>query len=151
MDSKTHPGRRSADPAVVAAVSEVLVRYATGIDRRDWELFRTCFTGDCDVDYGTLPNGEALTWKNVEDLAVWMEAGHRDMGHTLHRITNQRVEHDGDDVTARSYVDALLMAPDGQLIMNSAGYYDDRLVDTGSGWQIAWRRFTAVRWQTGQA
>jgi 3-phenylpropionate/cinnamic acid dioxygenase small subunit len=151
VDSKTDTGRRRAEPAVAAAVSEVLVRYATSIDGRDWELFRTCFTGDCDIDYGALPTGEALAWKNVEDLAAWMEAGHRDMGHTLHRITNQRVEYEGDGVTARSYVDALLMTPDGKLIMNSAGFYDDRLVDTGNGWQIARRRFTAVRWQTGQA
>ena len=28
-------------------ISELLVRYATGIDRRDWPLFRTVFTDDC--------------------------------------------------------------------------------------------------------
>lgn len=144
------PSSRSADPAVVAAVSELLVRYATGIDRRDWELFRTCFTDDCKADYGTLPTGEVLLWTNADDMTAWMEASHRDMGYTLHRITNQRVEGEGSSVTACSYVDVLLMTPDGQLIMNGAGFYDDHLVLTDDGWKIAQRRFTAVRMQPGQ-
>ena len=42
------------DHEVRADVADVLVRYATGIDRRDWELFRTCFTEDCDADYGDI-------------------------------------------------------------------------------------------------
>jgi len=33
-------------------ICELLVRYATGIDRRDWPLFRTVFTDDCELDYG---------------------------------------------------------------------------------------------------
>ncbi len=35
-------------------ISELLVRYATGIDRRDWPLFRTVFTDDCVLDYGEI-------------------------------------------------------------------------------------------------
>jgi 3-phenylpropionate/cinnamic acid dioxygenase small subunit len=151
VDNESDPGRRSAEPAVAVSVSEVLVRYATSSDRRDWKLFRTCFTDDCDVDYGTLPNGEAMTWTNVEEMAEWMEASHADMGHTLHRITNQRVERGGSSVTACCYVDVLLMAPDGQLIMNGAGFYDDHLVHTDDGWKIARRRFTSVRMQPGHA
>jgi len=27
-------------------VEKLLVRYATGIDQRDWDLIRTCFTDD---------------------------------------------------------------------------------------------------------
>jgi 3-phenylpropionate/cinnamic acid dioxygenase small subunit len=150
MGSESDPGRRAAEPAVAAAISELLVRYAASIDRRNWKLFRTCFTDDCDVDYGTLPNEGALSWKNVEDMAAWMKAAHRDMGRTLHRITNQRVEREGSSVTACCYVDVLLMTPDGHLIMNGAGFYDDHLVYTDDGWKIAQRRFTSVRMQPGQ-
>ena len=35
-------------------ISDLLVRYATGIDRRDWPLFRTVFTPDCHCDYGEI-------------------------------------------------------------------------------------------------
>jgi 3-phenylpropionate/cinnamic acid dioxygenase small subunit len=149
MGSASIPTSRGADPAVVAAVSEVLVRYATGIDRRDWDLFRTCFTDDCKADYGTMPDGAALLWSSAEEITAWMAASHRDMGHTLHRITNPRVEGDGDSVTARCYVDALLMTPDGHTIMNAVGFYDDTLVLTADGWKISQRQFTAVRMQAG--
>ena len=46
-------------------ISEVLVRYATGIDRRDWPLFRTVFTDDCELDYG-----EIGTWHGVHTGAT---------------------------------------------------------------------------------
>jgi 3-phenylpropionate/cinnamic acid dioxygenase small subunit len=149
MAIEGHPQHQGARPAVAAAVSEVLVRYATAIDRRDWELFRTCFTADCDIDYGTLPTGETLHWNNLEDMTAWMQASHQEMGHTMHRITNQRVENEGRGVVASSYVDVLLTAPDGRLIMNGAGLYNDNLVPTEDGWKITRRRFTSVRMQPG--
>ena len=35
-----------------AAIRDVIDRYAIGLDRRDWELVRTCFAADCLADYG---------------------------------------------------------------------------------------------------
>ncbi len=58
-------------------------RYATGIDRRDWDLFRTCFTDDCEADYG-----EIGLWHGVDEITEWMRVVHDACGHTLHRITN---------------------------------------------------------------
>jgi hypothetical protein len=34
------------------AIRTVIDRYGTGIDRRHWELVRSCFTLDCTADYG---------------------------------------------------------------------------------------------------
>jgi 3-phenylpropionate/cinnamic acid dioxygenase small subunit len=120
-------------------VSDVLVRYATGIDRRDWPLFRTVFTDDCELDYG-----EIGTWRGVDEVVGFMVAAHEMAGHTMHRITNQVVDVSGDRATARAYVDALIMAQDGGSGVNAAGFYDDELVRTDSGWRIARRRFTSV-------
>ena len=33
-------------------IAEVLIRYATGIDSKDWPLFRSCWTDEVDMDYG---------------------------------------------------------------------------------------------------
>lgn len=120
-------------------VAEVLVRYATGIDRRDWPLFRTCFTDDCDLDYG--PIG---TWRGGDEVTAWMRQVHEPCGRTMHRITNIAVEPSSHGVTARSYVDALVMLPGDETGTHAVGYYDDELVDTGDGWRIARRRFTPV-------
>jgi len=45
-------------------ISQVLLRFTSGIDRRDWALFRTAFTDDCQVDladYGSFNGVDAIT------------------------------------------------------------------------------------------
>lgn len=124
-------------------ISDLLVRYATGIDRRDWPLFRTVFTDDCQLDYG-----EIGSWSGVDAVTDFMEKVHAMAGHTLHRLSNQAVAIDGDNAVARTYVDALIMSADDQSGgqgVNGIGFYDDEIVRTPEGWRIARRRFTAVR------
>lgn len=120
-------------------ISDVLVRYGTGIDRRDWPLFRTVFTDDCVLDYGEIGH-----WHGVDAVVDFMVAAHDMAGHTLHRVTNQAVSIDGDTATAQAYVDALIMSQDNTSGVNAAGFYDDELVRTDTGWRIRRRRFTTV-------
>lgn len=124
-------------------ISDLLVRYATGIDRRDWSLFRTVFTEDCQLDYG-----EIGAWSGVDAVTDFMEKVHAMAGHTLHRLTNQAIDVNGDNAVARTYVDALIMAADNKSGVNGIGFYDDEMVRTPQGWQIARRRFTTVRVST---
>ncbi|CDP87493.1 MULTISPECIES: nuclear transport factor 2 family protein [Mycolicibacterium] len=121
-------------------ITEVLVRYATGIDRRDWPLFRTVFTDDCVLDYG-----EIGTWIGVDAVTEFMDQSHAMAGHTMHRLSNHAIAVDGDTATARTYIDGLIMAQDNNSGVNAIGFYDDELVRTPAGWRIARRRFTAVR------
>jgi 3-phenylpropionate/cinnamic acid dioxygenase small subunit len=132
------------DREVRQDVAEVLVRYATGIDRRDWVLFRTCFTDDCEADYGDIG-----VWLGGDEITAWMEQSHAPCGHTMHRITNVVVlpDRDGARVAARSYVDAVVMGPNNETGSRSIGYYDDELVPTDEGWRIARRRYTMVHLQ----
>lgn len=127
------------DAADRRQIADVQVRYATGIDMRDWPLFRTVFTDDCELDYG-----EIGVWRGVDAVTEFMESTHALAGHTLHRITNQVATVDGDAATARAYVDALIMAKDNSSGVNAAGYYDDEFVRTDAGWRLARRRFIAV-------
>ena len=124
-------------------ISELLVRYATAIDRRDWPLFRTVFTDDCELDYG-----EIGAWRGVDAVAEFMEQVHALAGHTMHRLSNQAVAVDGDKATARTYIDGLIMTADNNSGVNAIGYYDDEIVRTGDGWRIARRRYTQVRLTT---
>lgn len=136
-------GTGGVDAAVRQDVADVLVRYASGIDRRDWDLFRTCFTEDCEADYGDIGQ-----WRGVDEITEWMARSHEACGHTLHRITNVAVSADGHDrVAARSYVDALVLGADDRTGVRAVGYYDDDLVRTSGGWRIARRRFTMVHVQ----
>ena len=121
-------------------ISDLLVRYATGIDRRDWPLFRTVFTDDCELDYG-----EIGAWKGVDAVADFMEQVHALAGHTMHRLSNMAITVDGDQAVARTYLDGLMMAPDNKSGVNAIGFYDDEIVRTADGWRVARRRTTIVR------
>ena len=118
---------------------EVLVRYATAIDTRDWDLFRTCFTDDVDADYGDIGH-----WHGVDEITDWMAATHEPCGHTLHRITNVVVDEHEDRATARAYVEALVLFGDNAQGVRASGYYDDELVLEAGGWKIRKRTFTTV-------
>lgn len=124
-------------------ICELLVRYATGIDRRDWPLFRTVFSPDCELDYG-----EIGSWSGVDAVADFMEQVHALAGQTLHRLTNHAITVDGDRATARTYIDGLIMAADNNSGVNATGFYDDEIVRTTDGWRIARRRYTQVRLTT---
>jgi 3-phenylpropionate/cinnamic acid dioxygenase small subunit len=131
---------KPVDREIRQDVAELLVRYATGIDRRDWTLLRSCFTDDCIADYGDVGR-----WNGGEEITAWMQRTHEPLGHTLHCITNQAVASEGETVTARSYVDALILGPDSRRGVQAQGYYDDVVVRTDDGWKIARRRYTMVR------
>jgi len=121
-------------------ISDVLIRYATGIDRRDWPLFRTVFTDDCELDYGDIG-----TWHGVDAVTEFMEQSHAMAGDTMHRMSNQVIDVIGDRAKARTYVDGLILAPDNKSGVNAVGFYDDDIVRTADGWRIARRSFTPVR------
>jgi 3-phenylpropionate/cinnamic acid dioxygenase small subunit len=128
-------------------ISDLLVRYATGIDSRDWPLFRTVFTEDCALDYGVIGS-----WQGVDAVTEFMQQAHALAGYTLHRLTNQAITVNGDTAAARTYIDAVIMAGGNDAGVNAWGFYDDEIVRSADGWRIARRRFTQVRVSTfGQA
>jgi hypothetical protein len=116
-----------------AQIAEVLIRYATGIDSKDWPLFRTCWTDEVDIDYGDLGQ-----FSSADEFAALMMQIHDGMGQTYHRISNLVIAVHGDRATARSYVHAVLMAIPGDASswVDALGHYDDELVRTPDGWRI---------------
>lgn len=133
-------------PALLVAIEELLVRYATGIDTRDWVLLRTCFADDIDAEYGEIPGRGVLQWRDGDAITAWMEQAHAAIDRTLHRITNVRVEASAraDRARVRSYVDVLFTTASGALLRHGAGYYDDEVAREVDGWRIIRRRYTNV-------
>lgn len=127
-------------------IAEVLIRYATGIDFKDWPLLRTCWTDDVDVDYG-----EVGRYSGVDAITDLMAQLHNGMGPTYHRLSNLAITVDGDHATARSYVFAHLqaVANDSASWVEALGHYDDELVRTQEGWRIAKRTTRIARVQSG--
>jgi hypothetical protein len=129
-------------------IVEVLVRYATGIDSKDWPLLRTCWTEDVDADYG-----EVGRFAGADAITDLMKQLHDTMGPTYHRLTNFAVTVEGERATARSYVHAVLQAVphDAASWVEALGHYDDELIRTADGWRIARRATSIARVSAGAA
>ncbi|TFV59728.1 nuclear transport factor 2 family protein [Mycobacterium sp. PS03-16] len=122
--------------ADTAQIADVLIRYATGIDAKDWALFRTCWADEVDIDYGDLGRHT-----DPDAFTTLMEQIHGRMGQTYHRISNVAVTVEGDRATARSYVHAVLQSAPGDADswIDALGHYDDELRRTAEGWRIVTR------------
>ncbi|OBK71715.1 nuclear transport factor 2 family protein [Mycobacterium sp. 1274761.0] len=120
-------------------IVELTHRYASAIDDQQYARLAEVFTEDADIDYG-----EVGHWTGAAEVAQFMEAVHVGAAHTMHRMTNQVINVDGDRASVRTYVDALILTADGSGV-NPVGYYDDVAVRTAAGWRIAQRSYTSVR------
>ncbi len=127
-------------------IREVLIRYATAIDQKDWALFKTCWSQDALADYGQLGQ-----FADVEALTEVFRAAHDGMGPTYHRMSNSVIDVDGDQATVRCYFHAVLMLIPGDATnwIDTVGHYDDVFVRTAEGWRIGSRTAHAARMITG--
>jgi len=133
-----------------AEISDVQLRYATGVDSRDWALLRTCFTDVLEVDFSSgfgFPVVRAPADEWVENVAPVMGA----LQATQHMITNHVITFDDDDhATCVAYVQASHHQPNrtGGSDLTVHGFYTNRFERTASGWRIATCKLT-VSWMTG--
>jgi 3-phenylpropionate/cinnamic acid dioxygenase small subunit len=127
-------------------IAEVLIRYATGIDSKDWPLFRSCWTDEIDADYQQLGR-----FTSADALTEVMTRLHENMGPTYHRLSNFVIAVDGDRATVRSYVQAVLMLQpdDSTNWVDATGHYDDVFVRTADDWRINERVSRTARTLTG--
>lgn len=126
-------------------IADLIHRYATAIDTKDWVLFESCFTADVVADYG-----EIGRWNSAAEITAFMTAAHVPMRDTKHMMHNIVVRMDSADrATAVTYVhtvQALEADPNGWV--DAVGQYDDELARTDDGWRIARRVFTLTRMLT---
>ena len=127
-------------------ISQVLIRYATGIDQKDWPLLRTCWTDDVVVDYDTLGQ-----YTGADTLTEVMKQTHQNMGPTYHRVSNFVIDVDGGRAAVRSYVHAVLLITPGDPSnwLDAVGHYDDEFVRHPAGWRISRRVSRVARLLTG--
>lgn len=132
-----------------AEISDVQLRYATGLDSRDWALFRSCFADEIETDFTSVFGGAPR--KTTGDK--WTEAARRTivgLAATQHMITNHVITVDGDTAICVAYVQARHFLPNdtGGSTQTMFGYYTNRFIRTRDGWKIRGCKLT-LWWQTG--
>ena len=137
-----------------AAISDIVHAYATGLDRRDWTLFRSIFTDTIEMNFesvGLRPGPyDAERW--VRD-AKRLFAGFRA---TQHTSSNHVHDLRGDEATCISNMQAehfIDREPgddlkEGEDRWTIGGYYINELVRTPTGWKLA-KVTLNVTWQIG--
>jgi 3-phenylpropionate/cinnamic acid dioxygenase small subunit len=133
-----------------ADISDVQLRYATGTDSHNWELFRSCFTDEVEVDFSD-GFGQPVVRVKADDWVKGTAPRMESFKATQHMITNHVITFDDDDhATCVAYVRASHHNPNstGDSDQTVYGYYTNRFERTSSGWRIARVKLTAL-WMTG--
>lgn len=132
----------AAELADRAAISDVVIAYATALDRRDWRLLRSILCDRVRIDYTSFDPAldcemAADEWVNrVRQLAGFTATQHLSTSH-VHDLR-------GDEATCVSQMQAghFLTRADGDHSCFLYGYYTNGLQLELSGWKIAQCRLT---------
>ena len=124
-----------------AAIHDVIMRYARGVDRRDLGLVAACFTPDAAYE-GALGQGKIDT-----ALAAMRERMSR-YESTMHFMGTQLIEISGDSAKSETYAIAYhQLSDDGERRNLAVGVrYLDDLVRRDEQWLIC-RRVVKLEWQ----
>ena len=126
-----------------AAIIDVLSNYATGLDARDWQLWRSIFLDEVlfDLSSWTGQPGRVL---NADRVVAAQAREFAELSTTQHFMTNHRVTITGDRARLLAHMRAEHWIPLDASAGNRTterytmfGYYDDKLVRTINGWKIA--------------
>lgn len=112
-------------------INELLTRYASGVDGRDWELWKSVFTPDAYVDYSSA--GAAAGSR--DEVAAYLEQGIGRLPWTQHYITNVEIRLDGNRAKVRAMFYNPMQLPDVEGPSYCGGYYHHDVVRTDDGWK----------------
>jgi hypothetical protein len=137
-----------------AAISDTVYAYATGLDRRDWALYRSIFTDQIEMDFASTG-----IRAGVYDADRWVRDAKRlfaGFSATQHTSANHVHEVRGDEATCVSNMQAehfVERVPDdglgqGENRWTIGGYYVNELVRTADGWKLC-KVTLNVTWSTG--
>lgn len=127
---RLYGGMDSATLADRLEITDLLTRYATAVDSKDWALYRTVFTADAQIDYSTAggPVGDldTVVARLTEQLNLFAR--------TQHFISNIAVDLDGDTAKVRAmFFNPMIVSPGKQF--TCGGWYNHDLIRTPDGWR----------------
>ena len=118
------------------AIQDVMLRYATGVDEKDFTLYRSCFIDDVEVvDFGPQPVHGADNWLYHVENAI------NKFRSTQHMLCPTYAVIDGDVAETRTDVQALHCPVDeaeSNFILWAT--YKTRMVRSDTGWKIQHHR-----------
>jgi hypothetical protein len=127
-------------------IAQLIVTYAQGVDRRDWDLVRSCFADDAEVE-------GSRTTAAIDPYLAELRPGVEYFPTTMHFMGNQLVDVDGDAGHIQTYAvgyhwkDEEAGKDDPENLIVGVRYLDT-VVRRGDGWIIT-KRKVEPDWRTG--
>jgi len=120
-----------------ADIQDVVHRYPTGIDTRDWKLFRSIFADQLVMDFSSYSGGPVQHLSGDEWVAQ-CEALHPGFDATQHVLSNFVIDLAGDRATVTVYMKAehFIANTEGENYHTLGGYYVHQLERGADGWKI---------------
>ena len=115
------------------AITDVIQRYAHGLDRRDWDMVAACFTADAQATYG----GTVLE-PGVDNIIRHVR-GLENIKASTHFFGGSLIDFDGDEADVLTPATVYLTDVDeaGAETVRTRGLrYQDRFVRQGDKWLI---------------
>jgi hypothetical protein len=127
-----------------SAIGDLITNYGTGIDRRDWRLYRSVFMDQVTVDFSSAGGASRVfsadDWvEHVRDMLSCFDA-------TQHNITNHVITLAVDTATIVANLVARHVFEGGIQLMG--GFYTNDLVRVDEEWKISVCRLT-MTWEQG--
>mgnify|MGYP006240122891 FL=1 len=104
------------------ALQDVMLKYAAGVDERDFDLYASCFMDNVEI----LDFGES-TINGRDNWVAFVKEALNAYGPTQHMLVPQFATIDGDEAHCRTDVQALhyLKEPEGEILTLWATYETD--------------------------
>lgn len=117
------------------AITDLVMRYCRGIDRRDFDLVRSLYWDDAIDDHGDMFCG------SPDEYVKWLPAVLEPLDCTIHAISNSLISVNGDTAEGEHYSENFhrtRKAPRQEIIIH--GRYLDRYERRDAVWKFAHRR-----------
>lgn len=124
-------------------LDDLLTRYATAIDRLDWDLLDTVFTADAHLDYRSAGGVEG----SYPEVRRWLTEVLPIFDVTQHLVVNREFKGSADGVEASScFLNVNRLTVEGEpWLFTVGGRYHDRMIEAPGGWRIT-RRIEHTLW-----
>ncbi len=113
-------------------IARLLARYARAVDSKDWDLYRSLFTGDAHLDYSSAPLGKSGT---LDEIVDWLRQNFAFVPMTMHYITNIDATINGDTAVVHAQFYNPMQFLGFADLSYCGGYYHHTLVRTERGWK----------------
>ena len=139
------------DASEELAVAETVYRYATGVDRRDWALYRSLFADTVAIDFSSYDSDLPLRQMSADEWVAEVVPVFTGLAATQHSMTNPLAIIDGNTAAITMYVQAhhVFDPTDAASWYTIGGYYEDTLARVNGRWLLTGVRLT-VTWRAGE-